>query len=120
MNFTDIHRPCADDDVVTMKRAIQRALNVRLLAAWATAHAMPVRVVLQRTHVMPPQAGNTWPTEGVGLSEFLHNSDRGTLASDVLRIATSLENDAPSEMLRGIGSQVVAAFERVRVNMGQD
>ena len=114
VSFTGVHRQCADDTVVTMKRAIQRALNARLLAGAAAAHSTPVRVLLRDAHVLPPRAGNTWPTDGVGLDEFLHNSDRGTLSTDVLRMATSLESDAPSALLVGVVAEVVAALARIK------
>jgi hypothetical protein len=64
-------------------------------------------------HVLPPR-GNAWPTNGVALEEFMHNSDRGTLSPDVLRLATDLRSDEPSEMLRNIATEVVRAMGKIR------
>ena len=118
LSFTGMHLPCREDDTVTMKRAIQRVLNARLLAALAAAHSTTVRAVLKEVHVLPPR-GNAWPTNGVGLEEFLHNSDRGTLSSDVLRLATDLCSDEPSEMLRNIATEVVQAIGKIRSRTGE-
>jgi len=116
LSFTGIHRPSRDDAVVTVKRAIQRVLNARLLASLAAARSTTVHAVLKETRVLPP-CKNDWPVDGVGLEEFLHNSDRGTLSADVLKIATDLQSEEPSDVVRSVAVELVRAMGQIKARI---
>lgn len=119
LSFTGIHKASRDDAVVTMKRAIQRALNARLLASLATARSTTVHAILKETHVLP-LCKNDWPSDGVGLEEFLHNSDRGTLSVDVLKMATDLRSEEPSGVLRSVAVEFRRAMEQIKARIEEN
>jgi hypothetical protein len=106
------------DRVVTLlARTLQRVLNSRLIHTLACARNSSHRDLLACVPRISSSVANPAP---LTFDEFIHSSDRGTLSSDMMRVACDLSADGMSETLRsagqdlllGIGILVTNAFEQ--------
>lgn len=111
-----------EGDVVShcVLRAIQRTLNARLLATLATARRQDPATMLQDVPVLPSPTGNVHPTGGVGVGEFLHCSDRGTLLAEVLALAADLRSPGITTVLSAVAADVTESVRTVWANARDD